>query len=136
MTINTIKKYFELRGLKFPEHPKQAIDFAVTEMGEVMDAFIRLTSDEWIRNNPDKKPNLWFELADCYMMLEIASSFSEMPLDQHLFQKMLSKLDDDKQGSLLDFIHNEVNNLMATANAKMTKEAETESEDNIISFNK
>lgn len=135
MTITTIKKYFDLRGLKFPEHPKQAIDFAVTELGEVMDAFIRLTSDDWVRNNPDKQPNLWFELADCYMMLEIASSFSNMPLDQHLFQKMLSKLDEAQQQEFVAFVQSEISQLMDAAKEKI-EEAEAESEDNIISFDK
>lgn len=133
MTITTIKKYFDLRGLKFPEHPKQAIDFAVTELGEVMDAFIRLTSDDWVRNNPDKQPNLWFELADCYMMLEIASSFSNMPLDQHLFQKMLSKLDEAQQQEFVAFVQSEIGQLMDAAKERI-EEAETE--DNIISFDK
>lgn len=135
MTITTIKKYFDLRGLKFPEHPKQAIDFAVTELGEVMDAFIRLTSDDWVRNNPDKQPNLWFELADCYMMLEIASSFSNMPLDQHLFQKMMSKLDEAQQQEFVAFVQSEIGQLMDAAKEKI-EEAETELEDNIISFDK
>ena len=91
MNIHEIKKYYEYRGMKLP-NSKEALDFAVTEIGEAMDAWIRENQEGWSRNNPDKKSNLAFELADTYQMLEIASILHNgATLEENLRAKWASK---------------------------------------------
>jgi len=67
----SILGYYKERELAYPD-AKEALDFAVTEMGEAMDAWIRENQKGWTRNN-DREANFGFELGDIYQMLEIAS---------------------------------------------------------------
>jgi hypothetical protein len=91
MTIKEIKKYYEFRGMKMP-NSKEALDFAITEIGEAMDAWIRENSGDWVRNNPDKDANFAFELADTYQMLQIASILHNgATLEENLRAKWESK---------------------------------------------
>lgn len=73
MDIEEVKRYYEYRGMKWPDL-KEAIDFAITELaGEALDAYIRTHQSGWTRNNPNKDANLGHELADAYQMLMIAA---------------------------------------------------------------
>ena len=93
MNIEQIQEYFTARGMTMP-NSKQALDFAVTEAGEAMDAWIReqQVKEGWVRNNPDKQPNYGWELADCYQMLQIAAyQHTGKHLEELLAEKWASK---------------------------------------------
>ena len=91
MNINEIKTYYEFRGMKWPSG-KEAIDFAITEIGESMDAYIRTNQPGWTRNNPDKEANVGWELADTFQMLAIAAhELTGKTLDELLQEKWASK---------------------------------------------
>lgn len=72
MDIEEVQRYYEYRGMKWPS-TLDAILFAVTEVGETVDAYIRTHQSGWTRNNPNKDANLGHELADAYQMLMIAA---------------------------------------------------------------
>jgi len=89
--IDDIKAYMNYRNQKYPDG-KSALDFAVTEIGEVMDAWLRDHPNEWARNNPDKEKNLGHELGDAYQMLQIASwELTGKSLESNLREKWASK---------------------------------------------
>lgn len=91
MDIETIKKYYEYRGMKWPD-TKEALDFTVTEVGEAMDAYIRTNQPGWVRNNPDKDLNYGHELADIYQMITIsAHEATGKTLDELLEEKWATK---------------------------------------------
>ncbi|MEI2422738.1 hypothetical protein V6O07_20840, partial [Arthrospira platensis SPKY2] len=71
---------------------KEALDFAITEIGESMDAYIRENQEGWTRNNPDKKSNFALELADVYQMITLsAANYCGKSLDELLIEKWQSK---------------------------------------------
>lgn len=72
ITEQELRAYYAFRGMKFPDTERQAMQFFVTEVGEAMDAYIRTYENGWTRNNPDKQPNLLWELGDCYQMWCVA----------------------------------------------------------------
>jgi len=91
MTIDHIEAYYRFRGMKMP-NAKEALDFAITEIGEALDAWIRQNQEGWTRNNPDKEANFGWELADCYQMLQIAAhQATGKSLDELLTEKWASK---------------------------------------------
>ena len=86
----SILGYYKYRGLTYPS-VKEALDFAVTEMGEAMDAYIRENQHGWTRNN-DKEANFAHELGDVYQMLEIASlAHNGLTLFENLQEKWKTK---------------------------------------------
>src|SRR3990167_3846976 len=90
MDIEEIKKYFEFRKQGWPTG-KDALDFAVTEIGEALDAWLRINKPEYSRNN-DKNANIGNELGDALMMLSIASyELTGKSLDENLLEKWKSK---------------------------------------------
>lgn len=91
MDINRIRRYIEFRKAVWPYDGKDALDFAVTELGEVMDAWIRLNRPNYSRNNA-KDTDVGLELGDVYMMLEIASfMLTGRSLDENLRLKWAMK---------------------------------------------
>lgn len=68
--IARIKDYFDFRGQVWPDG-ENAMKFAITELGEVVDAELR-NEEKWVRNNPDKVPSVENEFGDLYQMLQIA----------------------------------------------------------------
>ncbi len=89
MDIQEIKDYFAFRGQTWPDGDS-AIKFAITEIGEVVDAQMRL-DPKWKRNN-QKEVNLGHELGDVYQMLEIAShELTGKSLAENLMEKWQSK---------------------------------------------
>ncbi len=121
MDIQIIKKYYEVRGLKWPE-AKDALWFYLSEVGELAEAFLtqheeKLSDEEisllsqfseqgqfadqivsrvpgWIRNNDRiKKENISKEVADCEMMLAVFMlSLTGSTPDAALLSKMKEKL--------------------------------------------
>ena len=90
MKIQHIKDYIKFRGAVWPTG-KDALDFAVTEIGEAVDAWLRKYRTDYLRNN-DKRIDIGLELADCYQMLEIAShELTGKSLDENLRVKWASK---------------------------------------------
>jgi len=70
--IDDILSYFQHRNLKMPDF-LPAIMFAQSEMGEVADAIMHtdMLGSGWKRNHT-RETSLAEELADTYMMLELA----------------------------------------------------------------
>ena len=86
-----IQNYFKFRGQKIPQDSQHALNFAVTELGEVFDARERL-DNSWLRNNPNKEFNLAHEYGDVYQMLQIASVLDTgQTLEENLQDKWESK---------------------------------------------
>lgn len=101
-----IQKYFELRGLSMP-NPQFALNFLVTEVGELMDAFIRgHKSAGFLRNNPDKESDLVGEIGDTFMMLAIFSQLTTglSPFDCLLYKADKKLTEDQKKEMLGTFI--------------------------------
>jgi len=91
MKYTELLDYYQFRGMKIP-NTKEALDFAVTEIGEAMDSWIRENQTDWVRNNPSKETNLAFELADTYQMLEMACyAHCGSSLETVLLEKWASK---------------------------------------------
>lgn len=91
MKIQHIKNYIEWRKAVWPTG-KDALDFAVTEIGEAVDAWLRKYRSDYLRNSPDKDSDIGLELSDCYQMLEIAShELTGKSLDENLRMKWARK---------------------------------------------
>jgi len=92
VTVEDIADYMAFRGQKWP-NGKAALLFAITEIGEAVDAMMRTSDDEgWTRNNPDKTANIGWELADVYQMISIAAfELTGKTVDQLLREKWASK---------------------------------------------
>ncbi len=121
MDIETIKAYYQARGLSWPAH-KNALLFYLSEVGELAEAYLchkggQLSAEEtdllsrfvscgleadaivsrvpgWIRNNDRlRKENIRYEAADCNMMLAVfLESYCGQSPDQALLAKMQDKL--------------------------------------------
>jgi len=121
MDIKLIKKYYEARGLAWPEQ-KDALLFYLSEVGELAEAYLAISpvalndeerqllsdfaklgmqADEivsrvegWIRNfDRQRKENIAHEAADCNMMLSVfMESFAGRSPDDALREKMALKL--------------------------------------------
>lgn len=92
-----ILQYYEMRGLKMPDL-KDATLWLATEVGELLDAIMRLESG-WVRNNPHslerthvaKLTAVEDELGDCLMMLTVAALLIDADLINILLRKMNKK---------------------------------------------
>ncbi len=123
MDIETIQKYYQARGLQWPD-AKDALWFFLSEVGELAEAYLthyqdQLTDEEvqmlktfsaegyhadeivsqvegWVRNNDRvRKENIHKEAADCEMMLAVFMySLSGSTPDEALLAKMKDKLGD------------------------------------------
>ncbi|HOH92381.1 MAG TPA: hypothetical protein PK791_03340 [Anaerolineaceae bacterium] len=121
MEIELIKKYYNARGLAWPEQ-KDALLFYLSEVGELAEAYLAISpvalSDEerqlladfaklgmqadeivsrvdgWVRNfDRQRKENIAHEVADCNMMLSVfMESFAGRSPDDALREKMALKL--------------------------------------------
>ncbi len=121
MEIELIKKYYNARGLAWPEQ-KDALLFYLSEVGELAEAYLAISpvalSDEerqlladfaklgmqadeivsrvdgWVRNfDRQRKENIAHEVADCNMMLSVfMESFAGRTPDDALREKMALKL--------------------------------------------
>ncbi len=126
MNIETIQKYYQARGLQWPD-AKDALWFFLSEVGELAEAYLahyqdQLTDEEvqmlenfsnegyhadeivsrvdgWVRNNDRvRKENIHKEVADCEMMLDVFMySLSGSTPDAALLGKMKEKLGKDKE---------------------------------------
>ncbi len=121
MKIETIQKYYEARGLQWPDS-KDALWFYLSEVGELAEAYLvhhqdKLSGEEiemlenftregqradeivsrvpgWIRNNDRvRKEDIGKEVADCEMMLAVFMySLMQSSPDDALLAKMKEKL--------------------------------------------
>ena len=121
MDIKIIQKYYQARGLQWPE-AKDALWFFLSEVGELAEAYLvhheqNLTAEEvkmlktfadegfhadeivsrvdgWVRNNDRvKKEDISKEVADCEMMLAVFMySLTKTSPDDALLKKMKEKL--------------------------------------------
>lgn len=87
--IELYRGYFEFRGMKWPDDPRDAVDFAVTEIGEVVDALKR-QQDGWVRHN-DRDRDLGMEITQAIMMLAIAAEQAGIDLDTATYAWMRAK---------------------------------------------
>ncbi|MDF1519721.1 MAG: hypothetical protein RQ728_04215 [Brevefilum sp.] len=123
MNIETIQRYYKVRGLQWPK-AKDALWFYLSEVGELAEAYLShhqdgLTEEEiqmlegfakhglhadeivsrvdgWIRNNDRvRKEDISKEVADCEMMLAVfMHSLAGKSPDDALLEKMKEKLGD------------------------------------------
>lgn len=121
MEIELIKKYYDTRGLAWPEQ-KDALLFYLSEVGELAEAYLAISPvalsneerqlladfaklgmqadeivsrvDGWVRNfDRQRKENIAHEVADCNMMLSVfMESFAGRTPDDVLREKMALKL--------------------------------------------
>ncbi len=121
MEIELIKKYYNARGLAWPEQ-KDALLFYLSEVGELAEAYLAISPvalsneerqlladfaklgmqadeivsrvDGWVRNfDRQRKENIAHEVADCNMMLSVfMESFAGRSPDDALRDKMTLKL--------------------------------------------
>lgn len=92
MDIQRIWNYMDFRKQKYPETSQQALNFAVTEMGELFDARIRTNESGWTRNTQDKNVSVDFEYGDLFQMLSIACyRDTGKSLEQCLLEKWAHK---------------------------------------------
>ena len=121
MDIEIIQKYYQARGLQWPD-AKDALWFFLSEVGELAEAYLvhheqNLTDEEvkmlktfadegfhadeivsrvdgWVRNNDRvKKEDISKEVADCEMMLAVFMySLTKTSPDDALLKKMKEKL--------------------------------------------
>lgn len=121
MEIELIKKYYDTRGLAWPEQ-KDALLFYLSEVGELAEAYLAISPvalsneerqlladfaklgmqadeivsrvDGWVRNfDRQRKENIAHEVADCNMMLSVfMESFAGRTPDDVLRKKMALKL--------------------------------------------
>ena len=121
MEIELIKKYYNARGLAWPEQ-KDALLFYLSEVGELAEAYLAISPvalsneerqlladfaklgmqadeivsrvDGWVRNfDRQRKENIAHEVADCNMMLSVfMESFAGRTPDDALREKMTLKL--------------------------------------------
>lgn len=90
--IDDIVSYYYFRGYKFP-NTLEALIFAQTELGEAFDAVMRsgMMGEGWVRNNPDRNTSLAEELADAYMMINMAAHAMGVNVEDVLRAKFEAK---------------------------------------------
>lgn len=87
--IELYRGYFEFKGMKWPDDPRDAIDFAVTEVGEVVDALKR-QQEGWVRHN-DRDRDLGMEISQTIMMLVIAAEQANVDVETSTYRWMREK---------------------------------------------
>ena len=87
--IELYRGYFEFKGMKWPDDPRDAVDFAVTEVGEVVDALKR-QQEGWVRHN-DRDRDLGMEISQAIMMLAIAAYQAGVEIEQATYDWMREK---------------------------------------------
>jgi len=86
--IDLYRGYFEYRGMKWPD-VRDAVDFAVTEIGETVDALKR-QQEGWVRHN-ERDRDLGMEITQAIMMLMIALDGAEVDLERKTYDWMRQK---------------------------------------------
>ena len=87
--IELYRGYFEFKGMKWPDDPRDAVDFAVTEVGEVVDALKRQQKG-WVRHN-DRDRDLGMEISQTIMMLVIAAEQAGIDIEAVTYGWMREK---------------------------------------------
>jgi hypothetical protein len=87
--IELYRGYFEFKGMKWPDTAHDAIDFAVTEVAEALDACLRREAS-WVRHN-DRERDLGMEIAQAIMMLTIAAEQDGIDLNKATYGWMRDK---------------------------------------------
>jgi NTP pyrophosphatase (non-canonical NTP hydrolase) len=87
--IKLYRDYFHFKGMRWPENSKDALDFAVTEMGEVFDA-VKRTEDSWVRHN-ERDRDLGMEISQTIMMLLLAAHAEGIDVQEATYKWMRSK---------------------------------------------
>lgn len=87
--IFKIRQYYLCRGLKWPDK-KDSILWLFTELGELVDAVLRLESG-WVRNN-NKDTDVASELGDCLFMLLVTSQCLGIDPIEAMLNKMEKKM--------------------------------------------
>lgn len=87
--IALYKNYFAFRGMKWPPAAHDAIDFAVTEVAEALDA-IKQEEGGWVRHNK-KDRDLGMEISQAVMMLAIAAEMADLDIIETTYAWMRAK---------------------------------------------
>jgi NTP pyrophosphatase (non-canonical NTP hydrolase) len=69
--IDSIKAYFDKRGLLYAQQPVEALLFLNSEIGELNDAIVHKMGD-WVRNN-ERERDADMEIGDVVMMTAITA---------------------------------------------------------------
>ena len=81
----TLKR--EKRGDFVVPTPAKALMFAVSEMGEVFDAYLRGVGDDGFIRNNDRQTNFAEEIGDVLMMLLMASWLLDIQIEPAMWRK-------------------------------------------------
>src|SRR3990167_3902605 len=77
----------EKRGDFVVPTPAKALMFAVSEMGEVFDAYLRGVGDDGFIRNNDRQTNFAEEIGDVLMMLLMASWLLDIQIEPAMWRK-------------------------------------------------
>jgi hypothetical protein len=88
--LRLFRKYFAFREMEWPDQ-HSALDFAVTEVAEALDADLRLNPKSNWRRHSDKQADLGMEICQAIMMLVIAADAARINLDQAMADWMKAK---------------------------------------------
>lgn len=94
--IEQITSYYTQRGLVWPPDADTALQWVVTELGEVTEVLLARKA-RWVRNNPEDKTGfskdaLAYELGDVVMMALVAGIVEGVDPIKALQDKMSRKL--------------------------------------------
>lgn len=87
--IELYRGYFEFNGMLWPDDPRDAFDFAVSEVGEIFDALKR-SQGGWVRHN-DKDRDLGMEISQAIMMLVIGAEQAGIDVETATYHWMREK---------------------------------------------
>jgi len=87
--IALYKDYFEFKEMHYPEDARDALDFVVTEVGEIFDALKR-SEPNWVRHN-DREADLGMEISQAIMMLLIAADCENIDIEKATHKWMQEK---------------------------------------------
>ena len=94
--LDVIKEYYDVRNLVWPSRT-EAIQWLVTEVGEVCECDLALSGKDWVRNNPEKHQgndslsSLENELADVVFMALVTGIVCGLNPLRALLNKLASK---------------------------------------------
>lgn len=87
--IKLYRDYFHFREMKWPDEARDAVDFAVIKIGEVVDALKR-GEKGWLRHN-ERETDLGMEISQAIMMLFLAANAADINVQEATFGWMRAK---------------------------------------------
>lgn len=89
--IKLYEDYFHFRGQPWPVETRDALDFVVSEVGEIFDALLRSKPDKGFVRHNERKTDLGMEISQAIMMLMIAANSAGIDVQEATYKWMRSK---------------------------------------------